>query len=131
MVQTFGDWIGHFIACAGMPMGLPSCQSAWLPLLILIVAVGLLAIAWGGRRWHQMRQRLEEQRALSEQQRAAASGNVTREHLARQRAEQDLMAMSDVTDPQLARKIQAELENRRRERIMPTGPAVRGNRIKK
>lgn len=112
-------------------MGLPSCQSAWLPPLILIVTLGLLAIAWGGRRWYQMRQRLDEQRALAEQQRAAASSNVTREHLARQRAEQDLMAMSDVTDPQLARKIQAELEKRRRERVMPTGPAVRGNRPKK
>ncbi len=106
------DYLGM---CATLPISAPACYAFWENVMYGSYSIGILLAGWFV--WKLVDQKQKFAAALrAEQERArVADTAVMREHTWNEPAD----IASDVTDPHLAKKIRAELEQQRLKNLRP------------
>lgn len=109
LMEMFDRWADYLGMCATLPISAPACYSLWQTVMYASAAIGLLLVS--GFIWKLIDHKLKLAAALRAQQERerVADQTTMREHTWVEPA--DIAA--DVTDPHLAKKIRAELDQQR------------------
>lgn len=115
LTQMFDRWVDFLSMCATLPISAPACRPLWEPVMYISAAIGILLAGWFI--WKLIDHKLKLAAALrAEQERARVADETTmRQHTWTEPAD----IASDVTDPHLAKKIRAELEQQRLKNLRP------------
>lgn len=103
-------WLDHVTQCVSLPMSAPACRSFWETMMYGCAVIGAALIAWLVWKWFAPSKPAAKQAAAPAAQKPAPAAARP---AARPQARSDEDIASDVTDPHLAKKIRAELEQRR------------------
>jgi hypothetical protein len=105
----FEGWFDRFTMCITLPMSAPACRPFWETTMYACAVIGAALIAWLVWKWFDQP---VKQAAVAPS--TAKPAPPADKPVARQRDPTDHEDIaSDVTDPHLAKKIRAELEQRR------------------
>jgi len=109
LMQMFERWIDFLSMCTTLPISAPACRPLWEPVMYTSATISLLPAGWFI--WKLIEHRMKFAAALrAQQERERIADAITmRDHTWTEPAD----IASDVTDPHLAKKIRAELEQQR------------------
>ncbi len=106
------DYLGM---CAILPISAPACYSLWQTVMYTSAAIGLSLAGWFIWKLIDHKQKLAAALRAQQDREKVAEPAVMRQHTRTEPA--DIAA--DVTDPHLAKKIRAELEQHRLKNLRP------------
>jgi hypothetical protein len=112
-MQMFERWIDIIAMCTSLPMSAPACRPFWENVMYASAVIGLLLAVWAV--WKFIDYRLKYAAALraeAERERIA-DADTMKQHTWVEHGN----ITDEVTDPDLARKIRQELEQRRAQNL--------------
>lgn len=107
--------IDYLSMCATLPISAPACYALWENVMYASYAIGILLAGWFVWKLVDHRQKLAAVPRAQQQREKVADETTMRQHTRTEPA--DIAA--DVTDPHLAKKIRAELEQQRLKNLRP------------
>lgn len=113
LVETLDRWMQWLQMCINLPITAPVCRPMWQWVMYICFTVGALTISW--LVWKFVDYKLKYAAAIRAQleRERIADPEVMADHRYKEIADIE----ADVTDPHLAKKIRAELEKQRLERV--------------
>lgn len=115
LTQMFDRWLDYLGMCASLPISAPVCHSLWETVMYASGAIGILLAGWFVWKLVDHKQKLAAALRAQQARERVADEATMRAHTWVEPA--DIAA--DVTDPHLAKKIRAELEQHRLKNLRP------------
>lgn len=107
--------IDYLSMCTALPISAPVCYALWENVMYASYAIGILLAGWFVWKLVDHKQKLASLPRAQQQREKIANETAMRQHTRTEPA--DIAA--DVTDPHLAKKIRAELEQQRLKNLRP------------
>ena len=107
--------IDYLSMCATLPISAPACYSLWETVMYASAVIGVLLASWFTWKLIDQKQKLAAALRAQQEREKIAEPAVMRQYTPTEPA--DIAA--DVTDPHLAKKIRAELEQHRLKNLRP------------
>ena len=107
--------IDYLSMCAALPISAPACYALWENVMYASYAIGILLAGWFVWKLVDHKQKLDAALRARRVRERVVEETTMRQHTRTEPAD----IASDVTDPHLAKKIRAELEQQRLKNLRP------------
>lgn len=113
LLQMIAGWLHWLDSCLHLPMATAACRPFWMAIVYACAAIGTALLIWPIWLWIDYRLKYRAALRAQAEREAVAAPEV----MAAARFTEAGDVAEDVTDPQLAAKIRAELDRQRLARL--------------